>query len=129
MGRLVHFEIHASQPAALVEFYSKLLGWKFTRWEGPLEYWLITTGPDDRPGINGGLVQRRGAPPVAGQAVNSFVCTADVDAVDASVQQAVSMGGTIAVPKMPIPGVGWLAYVHDPDGNLLGLMQADARAA
>lgn len=129
MGRLVHFEIHATNPASLVGFYSKLLGWKFTRWEGPVEYWLIETGAGDKPGINGGLVQRRGPAPLEGQAVNAFVCTCDVDEVDASVQQAVALGGTIAVPKMPIPGVGWLAYVKDPDGNLVGLMQSDARAA
>jgi hypothetical protein len=129
MGRLVHFEIHATQPAGLVDFYSKLLGWKFTRWAGPMEYWLIETGEAGRPGINGGLVQRRGPAAAEGQAVNAFVCTADVDAIDASVQKAQSLGATVAVPKMPIPGVGWLAYVKDPDGNLLGLMQADPKAA
>jgi predicted enzyme related to lactoylglutathione lyase len=29
---------------------------------------------------------------------------------------------------MPVPGIGWLAYVKDPDGNILGLMQSDANA-
>jgi predicted enzyme related to lactoylglutathione lyase len=35
----------------------------------------------------------------------------------------------VAVPKMPVPGIGWLAYVRDPDGNIFGMMQADANAA
>jgi predicted enzyme related to lactoylglutathione lyase len=26
---------------------------------------------------------------------------------------------------MPIPGVGWLAYAKDTEGNLFGLMQPD----
>jgi predicted enzyme related to lactoylglutathione lyase len=30
---------------------------------------------------------------------------------------------------MPIPGVGWLAYIKDPDGNIIGLMQPDPKAA
>jgi len=28
-----------------------------------------------------------------------------------------------------VPGVGWLAYVKDPDGNILGLLQADPAAS
>ena len=32
-------------------------------------------------------------------------------------------------PKMPVPGVGWLAYAQDPDGNTFGMMQADPAAA
>ena len=27
---VVHFEIHASEPQALIDFYSELLGWKFS---------------------------------------------------------------------------------------------------
>ena len=37
-----------------------------------------------------------------------------------------SAGGTIALPNMAVPGVGWLAYVKDPDGNLCGVMQMDS---
>ncbi len=44
MPRVVHFEIHATDPEALVAFYSGLFGWSFTRAEG-MEYWLIETGP------------------------------------------------------------------------------------
>jgi predicted enzyme related to lactoylglutathione lyase len=60
MSRVVHFEIQASQPQVLVEFYSQLFGWSFNKWGGPAEYWLIETGPSDKPGINGGLLPRRG---------------------------------------------------------------------
>ena len=70
-----------------------------------------------------------GAGPVEGQAVNSYVCTAGVTALDDTVAKATSLGGTVALPKMPVPGVGWLAYIKDPDGNILGLMQPDVNAA
>jgi predicted enzyme related to lactoylglutathione lyase len=43
--------------------------------------------------------------------------------------RSTSLGGTVAVPKMPIQGVGWLAYAKDPDGNIFGLMQPDEKAA
>ncbi len=124
MSRVIHFEIHGSDPAALTRFYGELFGWKFSQW-GDMPYWLIETGPEGTPGINGGLTLRRGARPVDGQAVNAFVCTIDVASVDDACAKALSLGGTEAVAKMPIPGVGWLAYVKDPDGNILGLMQND----
>ena len=129
MSRVVHFEIHASQPEALVEFYSALLGWKFTKWEGPADYWLIDTGSADQPGINGGLLRRQGTPPAEMQSVNSFVSTVGVASVDESLQKCTSLGGTIALPKMAVPGVGWLAYVKDPDGNIFGMIQPDQSAS
>jgi predicted enzyme related to lactoylglutathione lyase len=128
MPRVVHFEIHASQPQLLIDYYTALFGWKIERW-GPIEYWTIETGPADQPGINGGLVPRQGAAPSAMQPVGAFVCTVEVTVLDESVDRAVALGGSLALPKMPIPSVGWLAYIKDPDGNILGLMQTDPKAA
>jgi len=127
MPRVVHFEIHAADPNRAVKFYESLFGWTFQKWEGPMEYWLVTTGPNDQPGINGGLVQRQGE--IDGQAVIAYVCTVDVENLDASVQAAVDNGGQIALPKMPIPGMGWLAYCKDTEGNIFGMMQGDPNAA
>jgi predicted enzyme related to lactoylglutathione lyase len=127
MPRVVHFEIQATDAEALARFYSELFGWKFSRW-GDAPYWLVETGSRDEPGINGGLLQRNGPPPQDGQSVNAFVCTVEVASVDESFARALALGGTAAVPKMPIPTVGWLAYVKDPDGNILGLMQPDPSA-
>jgi predicted enzyme related to lactoylglutathione lyase len=127
MGRIVHFEIQASDPEALASFYRALLGWKVEKWGG-MDYWLLETGPAESPGINGGLLPRRGPRPAPGQSVNAFVCTAEVAALDDTFARALALGAVAAVPKMPIPGVGWLAYVQDPDGNLLGLMQPDPAA-
>ncbi len=127
MPRVIHFEIHADQPDRAVKFYTELFGWKFTKWDGPQPYWLITTGPDAQPGINGGLLPRRG--PIDGQAVTAFVCTVDTPSVDEHLKKAQAGGGTVALPKMAIPTVGWLAYCKDTEGNIFGLMQADPKAA
>lgn len=125
MPRVVHFEIHAEQPERAAAFYTALFRWKIEQWAG-MEYWLVTTGPDDRPGINGGITRRRG--PVDGQAVIAYVCTVDVDNLDASVAAAVQHGGQNVMPKMPVPGVGWLAYCKDTEGNIFGMMQNDPAA-
>jgi predicted enzyme related to lactoylglutathione lyase len=128
MPRVVHFEIHAADPERAVAFYTRVFGRNFQKWSGPQDYWLIKTGEDGAPGINGGLVRRQGPAPVEGQAVNCYVCTIDVPSVDAFVEAGLSAGGTVALPKMPIPGVGWLAYLKDTEGNIFGLMQADRAA-
>lgn len=94
-----------------------------------MPYWLITTGPDSEPGINGGLMKRMDCiPAVNGQAVNAYVCTTMVPNVDASLDKALTNGATLTLPKMPVPGVGWLAYVKDTEGNILGMMQHDPQA-
>lgn len=129
--RPMHFEIHAADTARARRFYESLFGWKFEQWAGGAqEYWLIATGPMDQSGgINGGLVKRVGGEPLEQQPVNAFACTVGpVDNVDATVHRAVSLGGAIALPKMPIPGIGWLAYVKDTEGNILGIMQNDPAA-
>jgi len=128
MARAVHFEIHASNPQALITFYSGLFGWTFNKWEGG-DYWMIHTGPDEQPGINGGLMPRRGPLPESQAAVNAFVITIDVDDIDASVERGKAAGASMALPKLPVPGIGWLAYLKDPDGNIFGMMQADTSAA
>jgi predicted enzyme related to lactoylglutathione lyase len=60
--------------------------------------------------------------------VTSFVCTVQVPSVDDYFAKAQKLGGTVALPKMPIPGVGWIAYCKDPDGNIFGLHQPDPNA-
>src|SRR5439155_176832 len=126
MPRVIHFEIHAGEPERAINFYQKLFNWTFQKWEGPMPYWLVITGPDGQPGINGGLVLRRGE--IDGQAVIAYVCTVDVVSLDESVETATANGGSIALPKMAVPGVGWLAYCKDTEGNIFGMMQADEKA-
>lgn len=130
MSRAVHFEIQASNPQALIDYYTGLFGWSFNKWEGG-EYWLIHTGPEEKPGINGGLLPRRGPVPEAMAAVNAFVVTVDVEDIDTALVNAAAngSGGAIVVPKMPVPGIGWLGYARDPDGNIFGMMQEDPEAA
>lgn len=128
MPRPVHFEIHAADTDRAIAYYRELFGWRFDKWEGPMPYWLVTTGEDGAPGINGGLLQRMGGPPTDGAAVNAWVCTVDVESVDEMIARSSAHGGTVAMPKMAVPGVGWLGYVKDPEGNILGLMQNDPAA-
>lgn len=128
MARVGHFEIHADSPERAIAFYSSVLGWEFIKWSGEWDYWMIKTGPDEEPGINGGLMRRVGDRSQLGQAVNAYVCTAMVTSLDETIASVEKNGGTIALPKMPVPGIGWLAYFHDTEGNIFGTMQNDPNA-
>ena len=127
MPRVVHFEIHAADPERAVKFYKAVFGWEFNHLPA-MNYWLIKTGDDKEPGINGGLMKRMGPPPADGQAVNAYTCTVDVPNLDGFFERATKHGAAVALPKMAVPGVGWLAYVKDTEGNILGLMQRDPSA-
>jgi predicted enzyme related to lactoylglutathione lyase len=121
MNRPIHFEIPAEKPERAMKFYEKVFGWKFEKWGGPMEYWVIRTGEDGTPGINGGLMPRR-------DPAQPCVNTMDVPDLDATIGMVESTGGQCAVPKMPIPGVGWLAYFKDTEGHIFGAMQPDPGA-
>jgi len=125
MNRVIHFEIHADNPQRAIAFYNNVFSWEFTNWGGN-DYWLIKTGPEDKPGINGGLIKRRGE--IDGQAVLAFVCTIDVESVVKTSKVVTENAGEIVVPKMPIPGVGWLIYCKDTEGNIFGIHQEDPNA-
>ena len=120
--RVVHFEISADKPDQAVRFYESVFGWKIVKWAGPVDYWLITTGKQREPGIDGGLGKRD-----AGTDAGT-VNTIDVPSVDKYSRIIEQNGGKVIVPKHAIPGVGWIAYFKDPEGNTFGIMQDDASA-
>lgn len=120
MLRPVHFEIPVDDPEKNIAFFESVFGWKFNKWGGPMEYWVVSTG-DSQPGIDGGLMRRMNP----GQPI---VNTIEVPSVDDYIAKITNAGGQIVLPKMPIPGVGYLAYFKDPDGNIHGIMHEDKSA-
>ena len=55
MARVIHFELPAENTERAMAFYSQVFGWEFHKWDGPMEYWLVKTGPEEAFGISGGL--------------------------------------------------------------------------
>jgi predicted enzyme related to lactoylglutathione lyase len=117
-NRIVHFEIPANEPGALVRFYSELFGWKFQKapMPGP-EYWLCDTG-SDRPGINGAVMQRQ-------HPQQPWMNYVDVPDITAAVDRATKLGAKVALPKTAISGVGAYAAIIDPQGNICGLWERE----
>jgi hypothetical protein len=118
----MHFEVQADDIERAKAFYEKAFGWKIEPWKskekGMMEYWMVMTGPDGTPGINGGIYKRPAEDPV-----HTFDCTIAVENLDKAVQSVIANGGTITREKSELAGVGWFASAKDTEGNRFSLMQ------
>ena len=120
MSRVVHFDIVADKPDRASRFYGSVFGWKFRKWDGPMNYWMIDTGKDGQ-GINGGMGLKS-------ESKMPNMNTIDVKDIEKSIEKIKTNGGKLVGKKQPIPGVGWFASFKDTEGNLFGLMQDDKSA-
>ncbi len=116
MKRPVHFEILADSPEEVGVFYSEVLDWEVTTWgEGEQTYWLLTTGSDDTPGINGAIMGR--------SFKQAVINTIEVESLEDTLKKVSAAGGKTVHGPNEVPGVGMHAYCADPEGNLFGLME------
>ena len=115
MKRPIHFEILADDPEKVANFYQEVFDWKVTTWEGPQAYWLLDTGPQETPGINGAIMHRHFE-----QAV---VNTVEVESMENMLKKVTAAGGKLLHGPNEVPGVGLQAYCCDNEGNMFGMMQ------
>ena len=129
MARVVHFEIQADDVERAKAFYGAAFGWEFEDYGAFVgsAYWGVVTGPDEEPGINGGLLQR--PKPAMGTGANAFVCTVEVDDYDSAHARILGAGGSVALPKTALTGMAWQGYYLDTEGNTFGIHQPDPNAA
>jgi predicted enzyme related to lactoylglutathione lyase len=125
MNRVVHFEFDVENPDRTAKFYSEVFGWKISNWGGPVNYWLISTGPKEDAGIDGAFMLRSERGENLGKGALN---TIEVPSVDEYIKKIEKSGGKTVSPKMPIPGVGYMAYCKDTEGNTFGIMHNDPDA-
>lgn len=121
MNRFTHFELVSDDLEKTAAFYREVFGWQIQKWEGPVDYWLVMTGDETTPGINGGLMQ-------AGGPFNGTINTIEVADIDLAIAKVKANGGEIIFDKDVIPGVGYQAYFKDNAGIMVGLHQANPQA-
>lgn len=125
MNEIAYFEIQATNPKELVDFYKNVFGWEFTKDENlPIEYYRIKTN-----GMNGGLLQRPAIIPSTGYGTNAFTCSAMVKNFDETADLIMKSGGRVAMEKFAVPGICWQGYFLDTDNNTFGVFQPDEKAA
>jgi uncharacterized protein len=124
-NNLQSFGITADDVGRARRFYEQVFGWRFEAW-GPPDFYLIHTGDEKNPGVQGLLHKRR--EPVNGSGMLGYECTIGVANIDQIIKAVETAGGKIAMAKFHIPTVGTGAYFNDTEGNFFGAMQEEARS-
>jgi predicted enzyme related to lactoylglutathione lyase len=110
------FEILGPDPEQTAKFYSELFGWHTQTVQGG--YVAIDTHSGR--GMNGGI----GEPPAGGQPGSVFYV--EGPDIQALLEQAVLLGGTVVTPVTEIPKVATYASFTDPWGIRIVLKKGDA---
>ena len=122
MSKVVHFEVPADDQARAARFYAEVFDWH-TIAMPQMNYIMAHSGPtDDSNGmpkeagfINGGIMMRKD--------IKNPVIIVDVQSVDEAVKKAESMGSKIVRPKVQVGDMGFVAYVTDSEGNIVGVWE------
>jgi predicted enzyme related to lactoylglutathione lyase len=122
MAKVIHFDLIAADVDRAIAFYSAAFDWKITKWDGPMEYWLIQTGETENDGLDGGL--SKGEPNM-----RDGELTLGVDSLDDAIAKVTAAGGKLTREAYPIQGIGHLAMIEDTEGNQFGLMESDPSAS
>ena len=122
-NNLASFAIHVDDVDRARRFYEAVFGWTFEPW-GPPGFYLIHTGDDADPGIQGLMHKRH--EPRTGSGLNGVEATFKVDDLDAILVAVETHGGRVTMPKAPIPTVGVLIRFDDTEGNNIGAMTYEA---
>ena len=114
-GKLVHWEFPADDAGRASTFWGSLFGWDFEEYEGSGYHMTQSTEP-------GGALQTR----QEGQ--TGVTVYFDTDDVEAASEKVKSLGGTVLMPKSPVPSMGYFAICLDTEGNTFGLWESDESA-
>ncbi|MEG3123861.1 VOC family protein [Sphingomonas sp. GB1N7] len=112
-GTPIWYELLSNDADASKAFYEKVIGWTVHPADpGGMDYRMIDTGGGD---FVGGLMNL--TPEMhAGGAKPRWLFYIGVDDVDATVAKITEKGGGVLMPAIDMPGVGRMAFVHDPQG-------------
>ncbi len=114
MGKpVVHFEVAGPDHAASATFFAELFGWEVVSSSPELFYSTVDTRSLE--GINGGF----GSPPNSPPYVAVY---AAVDDLQATLDQAESLGAKTLMGVTEIPNIVTMAMFADPAGNFFGLV-------
>jgi len=113
------FEVLGTDGGKLRQFYGDLFGWTFDIID-PIDYGVAKTG--DARGIRGGVGKTF---PGTRPWVTFYTETPDVTA---SLAKAETLGGKVITPRTVLPDV-ILGIFEDPEGHVLGLVEAGKTAA
>lgn len=122
---VVHFEIIGRDMATLESFYSTLFGWKVDT-NNPVGYGMVAREENlnkDGIGIGGGMMAL--PPEMRGDSNGHVTWYAEVPDVEAALARAEELGGKRLHGPDTVPGGPTLGQFADPEGHLIGVVQAE----
>ena len=123
-GLFVWHEVGTTDLQIGEDFYSKIAGWKAESWsQNPSSYKLFVTRREPKAGLY--LITDSPNTLTPPPHWLSYIGTPDVDA---TVRQAVELGGKVAVPAYNVPKVGRMAHLQDPQGALFAVSSQEQRS-
>ncbi|HXI20112.1 MAG TPA: VOC family protein [Gemmatimonadales bacterium] len=117
-GRFNWHQLMASDPQAALDFYTRVVGWKTQPWEHDPGYTLLVGSRGPVAGVTG--MPRDPTAPGAAEARPGWLSFIGTEDVDATVREAVSLGGRVIAEPADIP-VGRIAVLADPQGAVFAL--------
>jgi len=114
---ICHFEIPVDDLERAKKFYQNIFGWQIVD-TGSQGYHLIQIGEGE---LGGGMMKRV----VPEQRPVLYILVESVDEYSKKVQEA---GGTIVVPKMAVPTMGYFAQALDTEGNVFAIWEENSQA-
>ncbi len=114
-----HVAINADDTRLARAFYEKVFGWAFAPW-GPPGFYQAR----DHGGVQAAIQDRRS---IEGREMPGLEVTVGVDDLDATIAAIEANGGTVLMAPYHIATVGRLIYFRDPEGNVAGAMQYEAK--
>jgi hypothetical protein len=114
---VVHYEIPATDAKKLVGFYGGVFGWEFQGSEAMEDYFMTNTGEDQ---VAIAIYPRQDD----GSGPRNYV---NVESVETYAAKIEAHGGQLA-HRFTVPYMGRGAIAFDPEGNAIGIWQADPSA-
>lgn len=123
MGIVIHTLIPTDSALANKNFYEQLFPeWNF-HFQGPNEFWEITS-KGETPAANRAFVAMISGGQAPAQPMNYYA----VDDIDTYIKRCQDLGGTIVTPKTATPGVGYFAGCLDVNQQHFGFWEDDKNA-
>ena len=117
-GTFCWADLSTPNPARAEAFYSRLLGWQFTRDEkDPSGYLHIKNGEHFIGGVPPASYHPPGVPP-------HWLAYFQVNDVDATANKAKEMGATLLMPPMTMEEVGRWSVIADPQGAVFAIFKS-----
>lgn len=113
----VHVELNTPDPERAKSFYSGLFQWQLEEVPNPAApagtYTMINVGE----GTGGGIMEQVPHGP------SGWLAYVAVDDIRVATNKAKSLGAEVMKDVTEVVGMGWLSFIRDPTGCVLGLWQ------